>query len=118
MTLWVCAVSDDLRNKIMSIIMRNASESGEGVVVTIRVEEGGEEGLFVESDELVYRTPATIGSGRENAALVSFLARTLRIPSSRIDVVYGARERVKRIMISGIDLEELVLKLLRVIRLI
>jgi len=111
-------MSEDLRNKIMSIIMRNISESGEGVVVTIRVEEGSEEGLFIESDELVYRTSTITGSGRENAALVSFLARTLKVPSSRIDIIYGARERIKRIMISGIDLEELALKLLRVIRLI
>lgn len=111
-------MSEDLRSRISGIISRNSIESGEGVIVSIRVEESDEEGLFIEGDELVYRTPLTTGSGRENAALIGFLARTLKVPSSRIDIVYGARERVKRVLISDISLDELARRLIRVIRLV
>ena len=111
-------MSEKLRDKIATTLRKNIIESGEGVIVTVRVDEGDEEALFIEGDELVFRTPIKLGFGKENAALVGYLARSLRIPSSRIDIVYGSREKVKRLLISGIDSEDLISKLLRVVRLI
>ena len=111
-------MSEKLRDRVAVALRRNIVESGEGVIITVRVDEGDEEALFIEGDELVFKTPVKLGTGKENAALIGFLARSLKIPSSRIDVVYGSRERVKRLLISGVNLEDLVLKLLRVIRLI
>jgi len=111
-------LSEEFKNRVLSTLKKNMSESSEGVIITIRVDEGSEESLFIETDELVFKTPIKPGTGRENAALISFLARTLKIPSSRIDVVYGARERIKRLLISGVNVEELALRLLRVVRLI
>jgi uncharacterized protein YggU (UPF0235/DUF167 family) len=111
-------VSEDLRTRVFSVLRKNINESGEGTLVVIRVEEGDEEALFIESDELVFKTPIKSLTGRENAALISFLSRTLKIPSSKIDIVYGVRERVKRVLISDIDPDDLITKLLRVVRLI
>jgi uncharacterized protein YggU (UPF0235/DUF167 family) len=111
-------VSEDLRARVFSVLRKNINESGEGTLVVIRVEEGDEEALFIESDELVFKTPIKSLTGRENAALISFLSRTLKIPSSKIDIVYGVRERVKRVLISDIDPDDLITKLLRVVRLI
>ena len=111
-------MSEDFRARVSSILRKNINESSEGALVVIRVKEGDEEALFIEGDELVFRTLTRPGSGKENAALVSFLSRTLKIPSSKIDIVYGIRERVKRVLISDIDSEDLIIRLLRVIRLI
>ncbi|MCC6034264.1 MAG: DUF167 domain-containing protein [Desulfurococcaceae archaeon] len=111
-------MSEDLRARVFSVLRKNINESGEGTLVVIRVEEGDEEALFIESDELVFKTPIKSLTGRENAALISFLSRTLKIPSSKIDIVYGVRERVKRVLISDIDPDDLITKLLRVVRLI
>lgn len=111
-------MSEDLRARVFSVLRKNINESDEGTLVVIRVEEGDEEALFIESDELVFKTPIKSLTGRENAALISFLSRTLKIPSSKIDIVYGVRERVKRVLISDIDPDNLITKLLRVVRLI
>ncbi len=73
-------------------------ERSDGVVLTIVVRpESEEEGFRVEGDELVFSTPEPPVRGRANAALVRALARLLGIRPSDVEIVYGARSRVKRV---------------------
>jgi len=49
--------------------------------------------------------------GRANAALKRVLARKLGIRTDKIEIIYGARSRVKEVLIKGMKAEELKAKL-------
>ncbi|MEM0000841.1 MAG: DUF167 family protein [Desulfurococcaceae archaeon] len=108
----------ELRESILRAIRKNLSETGEGVTLIVRVETGSNESyLTIEGDELVFKTRETSES-KLNAVLVGFLSRELRIPSSRIDVVYGHRSHIKRLLVRDVGIEDLEGRLLRAIKLI
>lgn len=110
----------EFRERILRAIRKNLSETSEGVVITIRVDADPRENyLIVENDELIFKTREYIDASRSNATLIGFLSRGLKIPSSRIDVVYGSRGgSIKRVLIRDIGIEELEQKLLKIVRLI
>lgn len=110
----------ELRENILRIIRKNSSETGEGVVVTIRIDHDPRENyITIEGDEVVFKTREHVDPSRVNATLIGYLSRELKIPSSRIDIVYGARSgSIKRILIRDIDVNELEQRFLRVVRLI
>jgi len=54
----------------------------------------------------VYLTAAPV-NGKANAALVNFLSKTLNIPKSKIKIVYGEKNKKKRLYIEGMTIEEL-----------
>ncbi len=66
-----------------------------------------EEKLSIEGDELVFETQEPPIQGRANAALLRTIARILRIPTSNIEIRYGARSRVKTLRIYSVDEEQL-----------
>jgi len=111
---------DELREYLLKILDKNISETSEGVVLTIRVEEDPRENyLTIENDEVVFKTRDAGNNSRCNSSLVGYLSTSLKIPSSRIDIVHGSRGRyVKRVLIMNTKREELERKLLRILRLV
>lgn len=59
----------------------------------------------VENDAVKIRLNAPPVEGRANQALVKFLARTLGVSRSQIEIVGGATSRHKRVRVSGVGLQ-------------
>ena len=109
----------ELRERVLKVIRKNASETLDGVILTVRVDPGSSENyITVEGDEVVFKTKYLDDDSKYNAALIGFLSRELKIPSSKIGVVYGLRGRVKRVLLRDTRLEDLEEKFLRLIRLV
>ena len=62
---------------------------------------------------IVIRVTAPPVDGKANAALCAFVAKILRIPSSRVEVVRGQTSRDKVVRIEGVAQDELRVALLR-----
>jgi len=109
---------DEFRESILRVINKNMSESSDGVVITIRVEEDPYESyLTIEGDEIVFKTREAKNENRCNSALIGVLSTALKIPSSRIDIIYGGRGgSIKRVLIRGAKSEDIERKLLRALR--
>jgi uncharacterized protein len=56
---------------------------------------------------IVIRVTAPPVDGKANAALCAFVARAVRIPSSRVDVVRGQTSREKVVRVEGVTQDEL-----------
>ncbi|MEM0035498.1 MAG: DUF167 domain-containing protein [Desulfurococcus sp.] len=108
-----------LLDKIRGIVSKHISESSQGIILSIRVKPGDvEDYITIEGDELVFHTAEQSEKGRENAALVKYLARELKIPVSKIDIVYGRRETLKKVLLNDVDPDELAIKLAKLVRLV
>jgi uncharacterized protein YggU (UPF0235/DUF167 family) len=95
--------------RVEEIVRRNIEPSSKGPILNLIVKPSSpSEGLVIEGGELIFQTQEPEGRGRENAALVRFLSRSLNIPASKIDIVYGAREKHKRVLFLDIDEDRLV----------
>ncbi|MEM1628436.1 MAG: DUF167 domain-containing protein [Desulfurococcaceae archaeon] len=106
-------------NKVYDILSKNIYESSNGVVLTIRVDTNSDEDyLTIEGDELIFKTKTSGEKGRENAALVRFLSKELKISVSKIDIIYGDRSSLKKVLFMDIGSETLINRLIRVLRLI
>ncbi len=91
---------------------------GEGFVdirVYVKTESNIEE-LRFEGDELVFYTTEPPIEGRANAALIRYLSRVLKHPSSKIEIVHGLRSRSKTVRVYEIEPEALVERLALVIK--
>jgi uncharacterized protein (TIGR00251 family) len=94
---------------VSEAIRRSLSEGREHVDLRVYVRpESREERLVLEEGELVFHTVEPPVKGRANAALVKYLSRVLRIPSSRIEIVHGARSRSKVVRIHGLSADKVV----------
>ncbi|MEM4717371.1 MAG: DUF167 family protein [Desulfurococcaceae archaeon] len=111
---------NELRERILDIIYKNLSETDGGVILSIRIDSDPSENyLLLDHDEIVFKTREYSNVNRANSALIGYLSRSLKIPSSRIDIVYGARSNsVKKVLFKEVKPEELGLKLIRILRLI
>ena len=90
----------DIEEQIRRIVVA----SGRRVDIPIYVKpEASETRLSLEEGELVFYTEEPPVKGRANASLIGYLSRTLRIPSSRIQVVRGARSRSKVVRLLDVD---------------
>jgi uncharacterized protein YggU (UPF0235/DUF167 family) len=106
----------DAMPRLEDVIRRNLESSSRGVILNIIVQPGSPtEGLVIEGSELVFQTVEPEGRGRENAALVRYLSKNLNIPVSKIDIVYGTRERYKRVLLMDINEERLITLLSRIL---
>ncbi len=105
-------MSTDLKDKLLKILI----ESKKGVIIPLYVKpHSNREELVFESGELVFYTTEIPEKGRVNAALIRFLARRIGLPISRIEIVYGVRDRSKKILVRDIDMETLAEKLAKTI---
>ncbi|MBI5287525.1 MAG: DUF167 domain-containing protein [Chloroflexi bacterium] len=60
-----------------------------------------------EGETLRARVSSAPVDGKANDALLRLLAKTLRVPASRITIVIGASGRTKVIEVDGISLDEI-----------
>ena len=72
--------------------------------------------LVLEGDELVYYSEEPPVAGRANADLTRFLARLLNVPTSRVEIVYGARSNTKRVRIYEVDRETVIQALVEALK--
>ena len=91
-------------------------EKKDGVIITIYVKPGANrEALVVEGGDLVFYTTEIPEKGRANAVLIRFLVKNLKVSSSKIDIVYGVRDRVKKVLIRDAKIEDIIDKLRMII---
>ncbi|MCY0868033.1 MAG: DUF167 domain-containing protein [Desulfurococcus sp.] len=107
-----------LAEEVRSSILKHLAESSRGVILTIRVKPGEEEYLTLEGGELVFYSSEQLGGGRDNAVLVRFLSRGLKIPVSKIDIVYGQRHSLKKLLLQDVSMDVVADRLVRLVRLI
>lgn len=72
--------------------------------------------LTVEAGDLVFYTKEPAEKGRANASLIHYLSKVLDIPISRIEIIRGTRDRLKRIRIRDVKLEEVLRKIAKTLR--
>jgi uncharacterized protein YggU (UPF0235/DUF167 family) len=102
----------DLKDKLLKILV----ESKKGVIIPLYVKpHSNREELVFEGDELVFYTTEIPEKGRVNAALIRFLARRIGLPISRIEIIYGVRDRSKKVLVRDVDVESLAEKLVKII---
>ena len=88
--------------------------SSKGVIISIFVKpDSPKEELVFEGNELIFYTMEPPVKGRANAALIRFFAKILGIPRSRISIIYGKRDRLKKILIMDATMDYVVEKLRR-----
>lgn len=109
---------DEFRESLLKIISKNISETSDGLLLTVRVEEDPRETyLTIDNDELVFKTRDVENDSRCNSSLIGYLSSNLKIPLSNIDVIYGLRgSRIKTVLIKGVKREDFEKKILRYIR--
>ena len=105
-------MSEEIREKIYKLL----TESKDGVVINLYVKPGSDkDALVLEGDELVFYTTEIPEKGRANAALIRFLSRIAGLPISKIDIIYGLKDRTKRVLVKDISIDQLVDRLVNVI---
>ena len=72
--------------------------------------------LTVEAGDLVFYTREPAEKGRANASLIHYLSKILGIPISKIEIIRGARDRLKRIRIRDATIEEVLEKIAQAIK--
>lgn len=81
--------------------------TADGLIVTVRLTPGAAQDAIDGIEErggtpmLKARVRARPREGEANAALISLLAKRLRVPARRVEIISGATARVKRVKISG-----------------
>ncbi|ADI31408.1 DUF167 domain-containing protein [Staphylothermus hellenicus] len=103
-------------NEVINKILKILQESREGVIIPIYVKPNSDrDALVLEGDELVFYTTEIPEKGRANAALIRFLSRNIRLPHNKIDIIYGARTRSKKVLVRDMEAEKLAEKLAEII---
>jgi uncharacterized protein (TIGR00251 family) len=76
-----------------------------GVVLALHIQPGAKktEVCGLHGDALKIRLAAPPVDGKANDALIEFLARTLGVPRSCVELLSGQTSRAKRLRIDGID---------------
>ncbi len=94
------------------VIEKLVEETSKGVRIRVYVRpESNRVAMVLEEDELVFYTDEPPVQGRANASLIRFLSRALGVSVSRIDIVRGARDRLKIVEIRDVSKEEIVRRL-------
>lgn len=85
-------------------------ETGEGVVFSCHVRPGASKsmvaGLYGESMKLSLKAPPV--DGKANKELCRFLAESCRKPKSCAELISGQTSRDKKVLLSGVGLEEII----------
>lgn len=81
--------------------------SGDAVVLSLHIQPGAKktEIAGLHGEALKIRLAAPPVDGKANDCLIAFLAQTLGIAKSRIELVGGASSRAKRVRVEGVDAE-------------
>ena len=90
--------------------LRQAADGS--VTLTLHIQPGAKstQSAGLHGEALKLRLAAPPVDGKANACLIAFLADTLSVPKSAVELVSGASSRQKRVRISGLkaaDIEKL-----------
>jgi hypothetical protein len=83
-----------------------------GVTLAVRAQPGAKKtaitGVYAEGTaaQLKIAVQAPPLEGRANSALIAFLAKTLSLPKSRVELISGELSRSKVFLLSGVTLEK------------
>ncbi|MET1160651.1 MAG: DUF167 domain-containing protein [Thermoprotei archaeon] len=101
------------KENIKNVLEKLVEEVMDGVVVTIYVKpESSEEKLVIEGDELVFYTVEPMEKGRANAALIRYFARNLRLPITKLEIIYGIKSKTKRVLVKDFNKDKVIEKLM------
>jgi len=92
------------------------SEERQGVVIAIEVTAGAKESAFPYGYNdwrrtIGCRVPAPALEGRANKAVLSLIAGKLGVPVSSVSILSGTSSSQKRVMVAGIDKQDLLTRL-------
>ena len=92
------------------------SRERQGVVIAIEVTAGAKEAVFPAGYNEWRRTigcrvPAPALEGRANKAVLSLIAGKLGVPASSVSILSGTSSSQKRVMVAGIDKQDLLTRL-------
>jgi hypothetical protein len=78
-----------------------------GVVITVRViPRAGRSGVAgTRGEALLVRLRAAPVEGAANDELIEVIAKQLGVPRRAVEIISGSRSRVKRVQVSGVDVE-------------
>ncbi len=81
----------------------------QGVVVPLSVRAGAPRSELsgVHAGMLRVRVTQAPEKGKANAAVVTLLSEALAIPKSRLEILSGATSTKKRVLVHGVDVDEL-----------
>ncbi len=82
-------------------------QDGDGVVLTLHIQPGAKrtECAGLHGEAMKIRLAAPPVDGKANEALIVFLAKTLGVPKSNVDLISGETSRAKRVRVDGVDAE-------------
>ena len=83
--------------------------SKEGLILSVKVVPNASKNAIVgiENDELKVRLNAAPEKGEANEELIAYLAKTWKLPKSSLSIHSGKTSRHKKILIRGLELEQL-----------
>ena len=83
--------------------LRQAADGS--VTLTLHIQPGAKttQSAGLHGDALKLRLAAPPVDGKANACLIAFLADTLSVPKSAVELVSGASSRQKRVRVSGLS---------------
>ena len=89
------------------------ASDGADAVLTLHIQPGAKrtELAGLHGEALKIRLAAPPVDGRANDCLIAFMAKTLDVAKSRVELLSGASSRAKRIRIQGMDAESVSRKL-------
>ena len=79
-------------------------EDGDGVVLTLHIQPGAKrtEVAGLHGHALKIRLAAPPVDGKANEALIAFVAKTLGVSKSHVELVSGQTSRAKRLRVAGV----------------
>ena len=79
-------------------------EDSDGIVLTLHIQPGAKrtEVAGIHGEALKIRLAAPPVDGKANEALIAFVAKTLGVPKSRVELVSGQTSRAKRVRVAGV----------------
>lgn len=86
-----------------------ATPSADGVILTVRVvpRAARSEVQGIHGDALKIRLRAPPVEGKANRALIEFLAETLGVSKSAVEILTGDTSRNKRVLVRGVSLQQI-----------
>ncbi len=86
----------------------------DGVVLNLHIQPGAKktEVAGLHGEALKIRLAAPPVDGKANDCLIAFLAETLGVPKSRVELVSGQASRAKRLRVCGVTSAEVAQRLL------
>ena len=80
---------------------------GDGVVLSLHIQPGAKrtECAGLHGEALKIRLHAPPVDGKANEALIAFLAKSLGVPKSHVELVSGHSSRAKRVRVAGVGAE-------------